>query len=419
MSSPPRRAALLATGDELVTGDQVDLNSSWLATRLGELGWSVERAVLVGDDEERIAEAMTELAARCSLVISTGGLGPTLDDVTRHAAARAAGVELERCEEVVGRIRDWFAARGREMAPANERQALRPAGATWMLNSAGTAPGFRVRVGDAWLLVLPGPPREVHEVFEEEVRPFLATLPPPGEVLLRRCFFLFGLSESTFAELVGEWMDRDANPQIGVRAGGGVLSVKLVGRGPDAAAAQSATERRALQVAERFERWIFSETTPEPAVALGALLIERGVTFACAESCTGGLVASRLVDVPGISQVLLEGVVAYSNESKVERLGVDPDLIEAHGAVSAEVAAAMAAGAAARSGARLTLSTTGIAGPGGGTPEKPVGLVHVGTCLDGEVRTTELRLVARGRAFVRNWAANTACDLARRRLLGR
>ena len=417
MSAPPRRAALIATGDELIGGEQVDLNSSWLATRLAELGWSVERAVLIGDDEEEIAETMRALATRAALVISTGGLGPTLDDVSRHAAARAAGVELVLDAKVVARIYGWFAERGRVAAPANERQALRPAGAIWMPNSAGTAPGFLVQVGEAWLAVLPGPPREVQQVFEEQLAPFLSTLPAPGEVVHRRFFYLFGLSESVFAEQVGEWMDRRANPRIGVRASGGVLKVKLEGRADDAAAAEAITAVRAAEFAERFRRWIFSQDEPDPAAALGALLIERKATFACAESCTGGLVASRLIDVPGVSEVFLEGFVTYSNESKCARLGVDPALIEAHGAVSEEVAAAMAAGVAEGTGARLTLSTTGIAGPTGGTPEKPVGLVHVATCLDGEVRTTEHRFLARGRGFVRNWAANTACDLARRRLL--
>ena len=417
MNDRARTAALIATGDELVSGDQVDLNSSWIAARLGELGWGVERVTLIGDDEEAIAEEMIRLASRAALVISTGGLGPTLDDVTRHAAACAAGVELELDQRVVARIARWFTDRGRVASASNERQALRPVGAVWMPNSAGTAPGFRVQVGESWIVVLPGPPRETQQVFEEELRPFLLGLPAEGETTHTHRFYLFGLSESEFAEKVGEWMDREANPRVGVSAGGGVLKVKLEGTASTEVKARAATLERAALFAERFERWIFSENEPDPAAVLGTLLIEKRMSFACAESCTGGLIASRLVDVPGISEVFLEGFVTYSNTAKVERLGVDPALLADRGAVSAEVAAAMATGAAERSGARLAISTTGIAGPTGGTVDKPVGLVQIGVSLDGVVETHERRFPPRGRVFVRNWSANTACDLARRRLL--
>lgn len=418
MSEPLPRAAVAAIGDELLSGDQLDTNSSWLAGRLGELGWTVERVVLVGDELEEIAEVLEDLARRYSLVVTTGGLGPTLDDVTRHAVARAAGVELESDPQVVERIRAWFASRDRIAAPSNERQALFPAGAVRMPNSAGTAPGFRVRVGEAWVVSLPGPPREMHQVFEEQLIPWMAELPAAQEVIRLRRFYLFGLGESDFAERVGEWMQREANPRIGVTAGGGVLSVKLEARGTDAETAEALVEERAAAFRARFGRWIFSEdqARSDPAAALGALLIERGVSFACVESCTGGLVASRLIGVPGISSVFLEGFVTYSNEAKIGRLGVPEELLEAHGAVSREVAAVLAAGAAERSGARLAISTTGVAGPGGGSPEKPVGLVHIGVSFDGEVQTHELRLIDRGRAFVRNWATNSALDLARRRL---
>ena len=419
MSEPLRRAAVAAIGDELLSGDQVDTNSSWLAGRLGELGWTVERVVLVGDEEDEIAEVLGELCRRYPLVITTGGLGPTLDDVTRHAAAKAAGVELESDPEVIERIRAWFESRGRVAASANERQALFPAGAARMPNSAGTAPGFRVRVGDSWLAALPGPPREVNQIFEEQLAPWLEEQPKTGSVLCFRRFYLFGLGESDFAERVGEAMKRDANPRIGVRAGGGILSVKMEARGTSGERAEALAGEHAAAFRERFARWIFSENeaVPDPAAALGALLIARGVTFACAESCTGGLIAARLIDVPGISEVFLEGFVTYSNRAKVVRLGVPEALLERHGAVSPEVAAALAAGAAERTGARLAVSTTGVAGPGGGSPQKPVGLVHIGLSLDGEVETHELRLVARGRYFVRNWASNTALDLARRRLV--
>ena len=418
MSERRGRAALVAVGDELICGDQVDLNTSWLAERLGELGWTVEVATLVGDDQTELAAVYRQLAARAELVLSTGGLGPTLDDVTRHAAAEAAGVELCLDAATAEDIRAFFQSLGREASVANDRQALFPAGATILPNSAGTAPGFRMPLGTAELIVLPGPPRELHVIFEEAVRPYLESRPRPGEVVATTRFFLCGLPESDFAEEVGEWMERGANPRMGVRAGAGVLKVKLEARAADPQGAEVLLADRAAEFRERFQRWIFSETDASPAAALGRLLIERGVSFACAESCTGGRLAAALTDQPGVSAVFLEGFVTYANQAKVDRLGVPAELIEEHGAVSEEVAGAMSRGAAERSGARLAVSTTGIAGPEGGSAEKPVGTVCFGVTFDGRTQTLTRRFSARGRSFVREWATVAACELARRAVLG-
>jgi competence/damage-inducible protein CinA-like protein len=416
MSSRRGRAALVAVGDELISGEQLDLNTSWLAERLGELGWTVDVATLVGDDQEEIARTFRQLSQRAELVLSTGGLGPTLDDVTRHAAADAAGVELVLDEEAAAAIRAWFVSAGREASATNDRQALFPAGAEIVPNSAGTAPGFRVQLEGCTLIVLPGPPREMNQVFEEQVRPWLVGLPQPGDVSSSARFFLIGLPESDFAHEVGDWMQRDANPRIGVCAGGGVLKVKLEGRATSGEQAASLVAGRADEFRQRFARWIFSETNASPAVGLAELLIEEGVSFACAESCTGGGLAAALTDVAGISTVFREGVVTYSNEAKIARLGVEPELLAAHGAVSEEVAGAMSRGVAERAGVRLALSTTGIAGPGGGSAEKPVGLVCFGVTLDGQTTTHTRRFPDRGRAFVRQWAIFAACELARRAL---
>lgn len=418
MSARASRAAILAVGDELIAGDQVDLNTSWLAERLGRLGWTVERAALVGDDEEEIAAALRDLGERAALVISTGGLGPTLDDVTRHAAARAAGVELALDEEVRRGIHALFERAGRRASAANDRQALFPVGAQVLANRAGTAPGFRLRVGASDVVCLPGPPRELHVVFEDVVEPWLGASPPPGEVRRGARFYLIGLSESDFAERVGGWMARDANPRMGVRAGGGVLKVKLEAHAADAATCEGLLQRRAAAFRERFAEHIFSEREASPAAALMSILLERGCTFAAAESCTGGRLSAELTETPGASEVFREGFVTYSNEAKTARLGVPPALLAAHGAVSEEVAAAMAAGAAERSGARLAVSITGIAGPGGGTLEKPVGTVCFGLAHAGEVSAETRRFPDRGRDLVRTWAVHAACDLARRALLG-
>jgi nicotinamide-nucleotide amidase len=410
------RLATLAIGDELLSGRRTDTNSGLLARRLGALGLEPLGGSVLGDDEELVVARLRELCATADLVCVTGGLGPTLDDVTRQAVARAAGVELVRDEETLAWLRGRFAALGREMAETNARQADFPAGATPLANEVGTARGFRARVGGAWVVALPGPPHELLHVLEGGVLPWLPEAFPGLEPAETASFHLFGLPESEFARRVGGWMARDADPLIGVCAHGRVLEVEVVRRGVDAAA----RERFALRCAafrERFAEWIFSEVDPHPADALARLLVAHGVTFCAAESCTGGALTARLVDVPGISEVLLEGLVTYSNAAKSARLGVPVELLERHGAVSAEVAAAMALGAARTSGARLAVSTTGVAGPGGGTPEKPVGLVHVGVALDGAVETHELRLPPHGRARIRDWTVTSACELARRALV--
>jgi nicotinamide-nucleotide amidase len=348
------------------------------------------------------------------MVIATGGLGPTLDDVTREAAADAVGVKLERNPEVERELRAWFEARKRTFAESNLRQAEFPIGAQIMHNRAGTAPGFRVWIGGGVLAALPGPPREMRDMLEKELLPWIASTCGRGEIFARASFHLAGLAESTFGDLAGAWMERGANPRMGVTANCGLLRVSLRARAATREGADQRIAERSAQFRERFAEWIFSEDDPRLAFAVGRELVERGVTIATAESCTGGMVASLLTDFPGISAVLLEGFVAYSNEAKVKHLGVARDLIERHGAVSREVAEAMALGAARASGARMAVSVTGIAGPDGGTSEKPVGLVWFGIAVDGRVETRELRFPPIGRDAVRQFAAHAALDLVRR-----
>lgn len=409
-------AALLAVGDELISGDQADLNCSWLARSLAEHGFDVLEMRLLGDDEIELACAMGEMALRASLVVVTGGLGPTLDDVTRHAVARAAGVELNTDRGVLRDLETWFAARGKSMPVSNERQALLPAGAMLLRNAAGTAPGFRLRLDGAWMAVLPGPPHEMRAVFETELAPWLASLPKAREARRSAELRLIGLPESEFADRAGKWMDRAENPRMGVLADSGVLTLHLIARADAEARARALLDARLQELRIAFAPWLFAEGRTELAEVVGRELIDSGTTIATAESCTGGLVAEHLTRVPGISVVYLEGFVTYSDRAKVERLGVPAELIERCGAVSPEVAAAMARGAAERSGARLAVSVTGIAGPGGGTREKPVGLVHFGLAEDGRITTREARFPPRGRDLVRRWAANAALDLVRRSL---
>jgi nicotinamide-nucleotide amidase len=415
MTSAVRRASIIAIGDELLSGQVLDRNSSWLAGALSDLGFELCGFTVLGDDEEQVVARLEEAACGVDLLVLTGGLGPTLDDLTRHAVARAVGAELELDELVVEEIRRRFEEAGRQMSPSNSRQGLFPAGAVVLPNRVGTAPGFRVlHPAGAWIVCLPGPPRELHPLFTGEVVPWLEQALPRTTCLDVAQFALFGLPESEFAERVGTWMERDAEPRMGVCASGRVLKVRVEGRREAQAGGNPVFEERVRAFRERFATWIFSESHASPARALAELCMDLGLTIACAESCTGGDIASRLVAQAGISEVFLEGLVTYSNESKVARLGVAAELLNEHGAVSREVAEAMVRGLARTSGARLCLSTTGVAGPAGGTPEKPVGLVHVGISLDGEVSSHELRLPPRGRELVRDWATTSACALALR-----
>ncbi len=412
-AGPAPRAALVAVGDELVRGERTDANLGWLAARLEGLGFEVREARLVGDDEDQLAAVLDELLARADLVVTTGGLGPTLDDVTRHAAARAVGSELALDPAALEEVGAYWRSRGQAMPRSNERQALLPLGSVRLPNAHGTAPGFRAQRGGAWLAVLPGPPREMRGVFGDALEPWLAAW-PRGCARVRSTFLLIGLSESLFADRAGPWMERASNPRMGVLASAGTLLVKLEASGRDEGEARALLFERAREVRERFEAHLCGEDCESLVELCGRALLAAGLSVTLAESCTGGLVAARLTEVPGISAVFREGFVTYSNEAKVARLGVPPEVLEAHGAVSAQTARAMAAGAARASGARLALSITGIAGPGGGSAEKPVGLVWFGLWLDGQELALERRFPDRGRDWVREFATHAGLDLLRR-----
>jgi len=418
MSAGAGRARLVAVGDELLAGVHPDLNSPWLAARLAELGWQVDRIAVAGDDEEVIAEVVRDAAAQAALVVVTGGLGPTLDDVTRHGVARAAGRTIARSEEAWSQVRAWYERSARAMPASNERQALVPQGASVLANPAGTAPGFRVEIGAASVFVLPGPPRELEVTAELHLVPWATARRAAAEVFRARRFFLVDLSESLFADRAGDWMRRDANPLMGVTVKEGILSVKLVARAGDEARAEALLADRGAAFLEVFGPQVFSETSPDLARVAGEELLARGLTVTCAESCTGGLVAAALTRTPGISALLRQAFVTYSDDAKSEALDVPRSLLERCGAVSAEVAGAMAEGAARRARARLAVAVTGIAGPGGGSPEKPVGLVWFGLHRDGESATVSRRWPDAGRDRVRTWACAKALSLLLRAARG-
>jgi nicotinamide-nucleotide amidase len=394
---------ILAIGDELVHGGLLDTNSKWIAGELEALGLVVRRFTVASDEPEHLRTVFAEACARADVVVATGGLGPTLDDRTRDVVAAVLGGPLWFDAASWQQVRDWLGQRGRPVPDSNRRQAMMPPGAVPLSNPIGTAPGFRVAVGRAQLLVLPGVPREMRMMLRDHVLPFVAALPgltPTAQRLLR----VLGPSEALLGERIEPFMQPGRDPAVGITASGGLLTVRIVATAATRAAAQAACEATAGELRPLLGEWLFAEGTLELPEAVVSRLTQAKTTLALAESCTGGAIAARLVDVAGVSAVFRGGVVAYSNHSKQALLGVEAALLDAHGAVSEPVAAAMAAGARERFAADLAIATTGIAGPDGGSAQKPVGTVCFAVARGGGVRAWTLRIPDLGRAFVRDRA---------------
>jgi nicotinamide-nucleotide amidase len=410
------KAEIISIGSELTLGQTVDTNAAWLGQRLAAAGVACGRHVTVADDQRDIVAAITEAAGRAELVLVTGGLGPTPDDVTRESLAEAMGVELELHADSLVQIEEYFRQRGRSMHEANRRQAMIPRGARAIANTCGTAPGVHARWRGVEVYVLPGVPAEMRAMFEGAVAP---GLPAGGGVILQHELQSFGMSEAEIGQRIADLMARGREPAVGTSAAELIITIRINARGADEASARRALEADAVVVRERLGQAVFGEGGETLQGAVGTLLKRLGGTVSTAESCTGGLIAKRLTDVPGSSAYLVQGFVTYSNEAKSRLLGVPPELIAAHGAVSAEVAEAMAGACRRLSGTDFALSATGIAGPAGGTAAKPVGLVYVGLA-DGERATVrELRLgESLTREQVRDRTAKAALNLLRLRLLG-
>jgi nicotinamide-nucleotide amidase len=407
-------AAVLSTGTELTRGELVNTNATWLADALTSLGFDVTALDTVGDDAARLTAALTRLGAEHDLVVCTGGLGPTTDDLTNATVAALLGVPLERDEASLEAIRARFARFKRTFTPSNAKQADFPRGATILPNAWGTAPGFAVRIGRALACFLPGVPSEMEAIFKAHVTPLLEPLPHAfrHQVRLRT----FGLMESEVNDRLAG-IEANYGVLLGYRATLPEIEVKVLAEGTDRDDAERRSRAAADEVRARLGTAVYGEgTTTLPAVLLD-FLRERGLTLALAESCTGGLASKLLTDVPGASSVFLGGAVVYHNDAKSELLGVDARLVAEHGAVSREVAVAMAEGVRARLNSSIGLAFTGVAGPDGGTPTKPVGLVHVALARAEGVRHFE-RVFPGTREHVRRRAVFAGFSLIRRAVLG-
>ncbi len=418
-------AELINTGSELLLGRVLNTHQQWICRLLSDAGFEVGRQTAVPDSADAITFAVSESLGRADLVITTGGLGPTGDDLTRERVAALLGRKLEHDPAVAAQIRHFFESRGRAVPPRTDRESLVPSGAIVLTNRNGTAPGLAIEVAQnpfrddrrkSWVILLPGPPRELRPMFRDEVMPLLRRVCAPEKALHTLTLRTTGLGESALEEALGKPLSplQDQGLELGFCAKIGEVEVRFAIRGEQ--------QIHLLGEAEIIARvqigpWIFGTADDLLEHVVVQELIRSKRTLALAESCTGGFVAHRITNIPGASAVLLAGFVTYANTSKVQILGVDPGVLAANGAVSAPVAQQMAEGARRISGSDYALSVTGIAGPGGGSEAKPVGTAFIGLAApDG---TTVVRqLNSFDRETFKFATSQNALELLRRRLLG-
>jgi nicotinamide-nucleotide amidase len=408
-------AEIIATGSEMLTPARTDTNSLWLTEKLNAIGIEVKRKTIVGDDLERMEQALRDALGRAGLVITTGGLGPTEDDVTRGAISAATGRGMSLDEALVEEIRARFASFGRAMPEINRRQAYVIENSQVLPNPNGSAPGLFLAHEGTLIAALPGPPREMEPMFERFVLPHLRER-AGGVCVARRVMRVVGMGESAVDELIAPVYTQYQNPQTTILFNRAEIEIHLTAQADDEDAANALLNELADKIAAPLGPALFSRHGETMEEVVAHLLTAQSRTLALAESCTGGLIAERLTEIPGSSVFFMEGVVAYANEAKTRALNVPAELIAAHGAVSGQVAEAMAVGVKERAGTDFGVSVTGIAGPGGGTPEKPVGLVYIGLADAGGV--THRRLQFPGDRHLVRWRASQgALELLRRRLL--
>ena len=407
-----RSAEILCVGTELLLGDIINTNASYISRRLAALGIPVYRQAVVGDNPERMREAVAESFSRSDCLILTGGLGPTCDDITKEIVAEYFGLGLELNEEALERMKSYFASTGRTMTKNNEKQAMAPVGARVLQNNWGTAPGLVIENGDKTAILLPGPPIELEPMWRDRVEPYL--FERSDSVIVSKNIHILGMGESAVEEKLYSMMNEYTNPTVAPYAGNGEVRVRVSARAKNEAEASSMCDGLIEEIKKtEVGEFIYGIDVGSMENALVLHLRERGMTVACAESCTGGLIAKRITDISGCSDVFLGGCVTYANEAKEKLIGVKHETLEAYGAVSAETAREMARGVRIALGADIGIATTGIAGPGGGTPEKPVGTVYiaVSTEMGEEVKLLTLS-PKRSREFIRICAATNAMSLA-------
>jgi nicotinamide-nucleotide amidase len=410
------KASIVSIGNELLNGHTTDTNATYICRQLLSVGVPVVSVYAVGDDISKIVEALKRAAADGDIVIATGGLGPTDDDLTRQAFAELLKTELILDERLLEGIRELFKRRGWSMPERNRVQACIPKGAEAIENPIGTAPGILAKTKGRILFALPGVPAEMKMMVENSVLPYLRKQGSSEWTVIKkvRCF---GAGESAIAEKLGDLMRRGRNPLVNCTVDTGVISLHVIATAKDKQQAEVMAERDIEQLRAILGELVYGEDDQTMAEAVGRELARQRKTVATAESCTGGLVAKLITDIAGSSDYFVGGWVTYSNKAKVERLGVSQELIDKYGAVSEQVAAAMATAAKRIAGSDFAIAITGIAGPGGGTEQKPVGLVYVGVSSDNDCQTERLMLSG-SREMIRMRAALSALNMLRLKLRG-
>lgn len=403
------KTAILSVGTELLFGQIVNTNTVYLSQKLNLLGHDVMYHYTVGDNPKRLAD-MIELALEdCDIVLTTGGLGPTQDDMTKEIACQVMGDELIMMDDVMEELLEMFKDTGRKMTENNKKQAIMPSRATVFHNDAGTAPGFALEKDGKYIICMPGPPREMTRMFEKSVMPFLESL--SEDVIYYRMIRTFGIGESQLETELLDLIDVQTDPTLATYAKEGESSVRIASKRATLEEAKAAVDDMLEKVRERIGEYIYSCDDEELVQVVCDKLIDKCLTLSSAESCTGGTFAGTVTEIAGVSACFDRGLVTYSNQAKMDELGVSAETLEKYGAVSAETAMEMAEGLHRVSGSDVCVSVTGIAGPGGGTEEKPVGLVYIGLHYNRETSYRELRLRNTGRKGIRHRSVLNMLDM--------
>lgn len=408
------KAELIAVGTEILLGDIVNTDAQVISQGLSELGIDVYYQTVVGDNPERLEQVIEQAKSRADIIITTGGLGPTLDDLTKETLARVFGKKLVLHEESLAHIRHFFTEIGKEMTQNNEKQAWLPEGCVPLHNDWGTAPGCAFETDGTHVIMLPGPPRECEPMFRYRAMPYL--YPLAGGCIVSRNIRVFGLGESVMEEILHDKMAEMTNPTIAPYAKTSECFARVTAKADTPEQAEQMLAPVVSQIVDTLGEYVYGVDVDSLEQVVGQLMVEKGMTLSVAESCTGGLLSKRITDLPGASAYYKGGICSYANEIKMNILGVSKQTLETLGAVSPEVAEQMAAGVARCMNTDVGVGITGIAGPDGGSEQKPVGLVYISVWSRGKQQTREIR-VSLGRDRVRNHAASTALDMIRRILL--
>lgn len=403
------KSAILSVGTELLFGQITNTNSVYLSQELNTMGIDVMYHYTVGDNPERLKEMIKQAFKDCDLIITSGGLGPTQDDLTKEIAAEVLHDNLVLHQPSLDWLKGYFKKLGRSMTENNLKQVYMPSRATVFDNDAGTAPGFALEENGKVIICMPGPPREMTRMFQVKAKPYLEG--KSGAVIFYRMLRTFGLGESALEDAVKGLIDEQTDPTLATYAKEGEACLRIASKRATLEEAKDAVDQMVEKVKKIIGEYTFSYDDETLSQVVGQKLIERGISISCAESCTGGLFAETLTDISGISSVFDRGLVTYSNNAKMDELGVKSETLEKYGAVSKETAIEMAKGLKEKTGSRVCVSITGIAGPEGGTEEKPVGLVYVCAIFDEKIVEKEYRLRNVNRKWNRNYSVLHMLDL--------